>query len=46
MLGLARDELINSQSARDEAGLNDFDNNRLTAVIEKARKFMSIMYNQ
>jgi len=35
-----RGELINSQSARNAAGLISFDNTRLVAVIAKARAFM------
>lgn len=40
LLVLARDELINSQSARDPANLNKFDSARLTAVVSKARAFL------
>jgi hypothetical protein len=41
MFLLARDELINSTSARLPAGLNSFDSDRLTAIIEKIRLFLS-----
>lgn len=41
MMVIARDELINSQSARLAAGLNKFDSARLTAMIEKLRRFLS-----
>ena len=41
ILAIARDELINSQSARDAANLNKFDSARLTAVIEKVRQFLA-----
>lgn len=40
MLILARDELINSQSARDPSQLNEFDSARLRSLIEKARQFL------
>lgn len=38
---LARDEMVNSQSARLSCRLLDFDKDRLTAVIEKSRKFLT-----
>jgi len=38
---IARDELINSQSAREPAGFNVFDSGRLTAVITKVRAFLN-----
>jgi len=41
LLTLARDELTNSQSARDPANLNRFDSNRLTAMISKSRAFLT-----
>lgn len=41
ILAIARDELINSQSARDAANLNKFDSARLTAIIEKVRQFLA-----
>lgn len=41
ILQITRDEIINSQSAREAAGLNKFDSMRLTAVISKVRKFLS-----
>lgn len=40
MFSLARDELTNSQSARDGAQLNVFDSGRLKAITEKARRFL------
>lgn len=40
MLELARDELINGQSARLGSGLIRFDDARVTAVVEKARRFL------
>ena len=41
LLVLARDELTNSQSARDPANLNKFDSGRLTALIAKSRAFLT-----
>jgi len=41
MLAIARDELTNSQSARDGSNLNKFDSSRLTAVIAKVRAFLT-----
>ena len=41
MMTVARDELTNSQSARVAAGLNKFDSARLTAMIEKLRRFLT-----
>ena len=41
MLVVARDELVNSQSARNAAGLNPFDSGRLTAIITKVRAFLT-----
>ena len=41
LLGISRDELVNSQSARDAAGLNKYDSARLTALIAKLRAFLS-----
>lgn len=40
MLEIARDEVINSQSARMSAGLNKFDESRLIAVISKVEAFI------
>jgi len=40
MLLLARDELINSQSARVGSGMIVHDTTRLTAVVAKARAFL------
>ena len=40
MLVIGRDELINSQSARDAANLNQFDSARFRAIIEKCRQFI------
>jgi len=41
ILSIARDELVNSQSARDAAGLNRFDSARFAAVIQKVRAFLN-----
>lgn len=41
MLELARDELVNGQSARNASGLTKFDSARLMAVIDKTDKFLS-----
>jgi len=41
MWELFREEVINSQSARQGAGLNEFDNLRAIALIEKSRLFMT-----
>lgn len=41
LLVVGRDELINSQSARTAAGLNQFDSGRLTAIIAKTRAFLT-----
>lgn len=41
ILTIARDEIVNSQSARDAAGLNKFDSNRLRSIVSKCRKFLS-----
>lgn len=41
ILTIARDELVNSQSARDAAGLNKFDSERFRNVVMKCRKFLS-----
>ena len=40
MLVLTRDELINSQSARNSSGLINFDVDRLTALVEKVQNFL------
>lgn len=40
LLERGRDEVINSQSARNATGLISFDENRLRAVIEKAEKYL------
>ena len=40
LLTLARDELINSQSARLPAGMLGFDSDRMLAVVDKARAFI------
>ena len=40
LLVLCRDELINSQSARNPAQLNEFDSMRLRAVTAKTRAFL------
>lgn len=40
MMTIARDELTNSQSARLAAGMVSFDSARLTAMIEKMRRFL------
>ena len=41
LLKLAKDELMNSQSSRNSAGLISFDSSRLLGVIVKARTFMT-----
>jgi hypothetical protein len=41
MVMIARDELVNSQSARVPAGLIKFDAARLTAVIQKCEAFLT-----
>lgn len=41
LLVLAREELVNSQSARDPANLNKFDSARLLAVVAKAQAFLT-----
>lgn len=41
MLQISRDEIVNSQSARDAAGLNKFDSARLSAIIAKVRAFLT-----
>lgn len=38
---ILRDEIVNSQSARDGAGLNKFDSERLKSIVEKAKNFIS-----
>lgn len=40
MFEVARDEAINSQSARQASGMVSFDDTRLTAIIAKARSFL------
>lgn len=40
LLTLARDELVNSQSARDASGLKSFDHDRLVAMATKAYNFL------
>jgi hypothetical protein len=41
ILAIARDELINAQSARDASGLSKFDSARLKAVTDKVRAFLT-----
>lgn len=41
MLQISRDEIVNSQSARDAAGLNKFDSARLSSIIAKVRAFLT-----
>lgn len=41
LLVLSRDELINSQSARLGSGLINFDQTRITAIIDKADLFLT-----
>lgn len=41
LMCLARDEIINSQSARDPSGLNKFDSLRLKSVVDKIEKFLN-----
>ena len=40
MMTAMRGELVNSQSARQAAGLIPFDSARLTAIVKKARTFL------
>lgn len=40
ILTLVRDELVNSQSARNPANLNKFDSSRLVNTIAKVRSFL------
>ena len=40
LLALARDELVNSQSARNASGLMSFDSNRFTAVVDKIENLL------
>jgi len=40
LMGICRDELIHSQSAREASGLNKFDSARLQSVVTKCRAFM------
>ena len=40
MLVLAREEMVNGQSARMASGLIKFDQNRMTAVIDKVEAFL------
>ena len=41
MFELARDELVNGQSARNASGLTKFDSARLMAVVDKADAFLA-----
>lgn len=41
MITLGRDELVNSQSARDPASLNVFDSTRLTAIVDKIEAYIT-----
>lgn len=41
MMTISRDEIVNSQSARNAAGLNQFDSARLTAIVAKIRAFLA-----
>lgn len=41
MLQISRDEIVNSQSARDAAGLNKFDSARLSSIVAKVRAFLT-----
>ena len=41
MLELVRDEVVNSQSARNAAGLTKFDEQRLLAVVTKVENFLA-----
>ena len=43
---LTRDELINSQSARQGSGFIPFDSVRLTAIVSKAREFLNTFVQQ
>lgn len=40
LLVVARDETVNSQSARQASGLKGFDSTRLTSYIEKVRRLL------
>jgi site-specific recombinase XerC len=40
MLELTRDEVVNSQSARNSSGLNKFDTARMLAVVDKVEAFL------
>ena len=40
MMEVTRDELVNSQSARNPSGLNKFDSSRLSSIVAKIRAFM------
>lgn len=46
MLELARDEVVNSQSARNASGLNKFDEARILAMVEKVDKFITNYIDQ
>lgn len=41
MMEVARDELANSQSARDATGLKSFDQIRLLAIVDKIQNFLT-----
>lgn len=41
MFTLARDELMRCQSARQPAGLNTFDDQRLTAIVDKVESYLT-----
>lgn len=41
MLELVRDEVVNSQSARNAAGLTKFDEARLLAIVTKVENFLA-----
>lgn len=41
LMTLARDELVNSQSARDPANLNPFDSARLLAMVGKVEAYLT-----
>jgi len=41
LLSIARDEIVNSQSARDPSSLNKFDEARLRSVVAKIKAFLT-----
>lgn len=41
LMALMRDEMLNSQSAREPSGLNKFDSGRLVMILDKADAFIA-----